>query len=118
MGRARREHQGRHVTYPDAASNEAFELVLPALVSHFLQRGVQQLAVKLVQRILLYVRDLLHHSPYFQVPGALQSVDIENHAMAMAGPWHLSHPPPSPGAGPASWQLPAFMTAEPPGSRP
>lgn len=77
VGQAGWEHQGRRMTYPDAASNEAFELVLPALVRHFLQRGVQQLAVKLVQRVLLYVRDLLHHSSYLQVPGTLWSGDIK-----------------------------------------
>lgn len=60
-----REHEGSHVTYPDAASNETFKLVLPALVSHFLEGRVQKLAIKLVQRVLLNLRDLLHYSPYF-----------------------------------------------------
>lgn len=60
------------MTYPNATSNETFELVLPALVSNFLQRGVQKLAVKLVQGVLLYFRDLFHNSSYFQVPGTLR----------------------------------------------
>lgn len=69
------EHKGRCVTYPNATSNEAFELVLPALVSNFLQRGVQKLAVKLVQRVFLYFWDLLHNRSDLQVPGTLRSED-------------------------------------------
>lgn len=61
------------MTYPNTTSNEAFELVLPALVSNFLQRGVQKLAVKLVQRVFLYLRDLLHNSSDLQVPRTLWS---------------------------------------------
>lgn len=64
------------MTYPNTTSNEALELILPALVSNFLQRGVQKLAVKLVQRVFLYFRNLLHNSSYLQVPGTLRSKDI------------------------------------------
>lgn len=66
------------MTYPNTTSNEAFELVLPALVSNFLQRGVQKLAVKLVQRVFLYFRDLLHNSSYLQVPGTLRRINPLN----------------------------------------
>lgn len=60
------------MTYPNATSNETFELVLPAFISNFLKRGVQKLAVKLVQGVLLYFRDLFHNSSYLQVPGTLR----------------------------------------------
>lgn len=83
------------MTYPNATSNEAFELVLAALVGSFLQRRVQKLAVKLVQRVLLYVRDLLHDSSYLQVPGTLGS-EGKPAQWGRFGPCHLAHSLPHP----------------------
>lgn len=50
----------------------ALELVLPGACQPLSAERVQQLAVKLVQTVLLNFWNLLHPSSYLQVPGPLK----------------------------------------------